>query len=206
MADKIIGNVVGIPNPKSDWNQTDERKADFIKNKPTILTAQDVKNLIDENSAGSGGETSSNGASFIVNVEVAADGTVTPDKEAREMVVAYEDGKTVLAYVTEVPEDGVITMGENTKVLTLVNVDRIDAMYKLRFANVDRLKNGTYQTTFLRYEGTAYTYGTGETTEIWKIETVILPSKDYVDDQIGDIETALDGIIAIQNQLMGVSE
>lgn len=30
--------------------------------------------------------------------------------------------------------------------------------------------------------------------------------KTYVDEQVGDIETAIDGIIAIQNQLIGVSE
>ena len=38
----IIGNSVGIPNPKSDWNQTDETKADFIKNKP------DINGMIDD--------------------------------------------------------------------------------------------------------------------------------------------------------------
>ena len=31
---KIIGNTTAIPNPQPDWNQTDETKADFIKNKP----------------------------------------------------------------------------------------------------------------------------------------------------------------------------
>lgn len=35
---KVIGNIVGVPNPKSDWNQTDETKADFINNKPTKLS------------------------------------------------------------------------------------------------------------------------------------------------------------------------
>lgn len=34
MAEKIIGNIVGVPNPKSDWNQTDPTKADYIKNAP----------------------------------------------------------------------------------------------------------------------------------------------------------------------------
>lgn len=33
---KIMGNIVGLPSPRSDWNQTDETKADFIKNKPDI--------------------------------------------------------------------------------------------------------------------------------------------------------------------------
>ena len=33
---QIIGNTTAIPNPVSDWNQTDENKADYIKNKPDI--------------------------------------------------------------------------------------------------------------------------------------------------------------------------
>ena len=33
---KIIGNTTATPYPRPDWNQTDETKADFIKNKPTI--------------------------------------------------------------------------------------------------------------------------------------------------------------------------
>lgn len=31
----IRGNTVGLPNPQADWNQTDTKKADYIKNKPT---------------------------------------------------------------------------------------------------------------------------------------------------------------------------
>lgn len=30
---KIVGNTVGVPNPISDWEQTDPTKADYIKNK-----------------------------------------------------------------------------------------------------------------------------------------------------------------------------
>lgn len=33
---KIIGNTVGVPNPQTDWNQTDSTKADFLKNKPNM--------------------------------------------------------------------------------------------------------------------------------------------------------------------------
>ena len=39
--DKIIGNTVGVPNPQPDWNQTDKRKADYIKNKPDVLKADE---------------------------------------------------------------------------------------------------------------------------------------------------------------------
>lgn len=34
---KIIGNTTATPNPRPDWNQTDETKADYIKNKPSSL-------------------------------------------------------------------------------------------------------------------------------------------------------------------------
>ena len=36
MANKIVGDIAGVPNPKSDFAQTDERKADYIKNKPDM--------------------------------------------------------------------------------------------------------------------------------------------------------------------------
>lgn len=34
----IVGNTTATPNPRPDWNQTDETKADYIKNKPTPET------------------------------------------------------------------------------------------------------------------------------------------------------------------------
>ncbi len=37
MANRIIGNPVGVPNPKTDWNQTDPTKSDYLKNKPEHL-------------------------------------------------------------------------------------------------------------------------------------------------------------------------
>lgn len=47
MPKRIVGNIVGLPSPRSDWNQTDETKADFIKNKPDIEGVKsDVKSLI----------------------------------------------------------------------------------------------------------------------------------------------------------------
>lgn len=43
---KIIGNTTATPNPRPDWNQTNPAKADYIKNKPAILTESDVIGLI----------------------------------------------------------------------------------------------------------------------------------------------------------------
>ena len=56
---KIIGNTTTTPMAIPDWNQTDETKVNFIKNKPTILTEEDVMDLIEQN-GGSGGGTPSN--------------------------------------------------------------------------------------------------------------------------------------------------
>ena len=33
---KIIGHTVGATNPRPDWEQTDPKKADYIKNKPDL--------------------------------------------------------------------------------------------------------------------------------------------------------------------------
>ncbi len=52
----IIGNTTATPNPRPDWNQTNETKADYIKNKPTVLTEEDVVNIIAEY-IGSSGDT-----------------------------------------------------------------------------------------------------------------------------------------------------
>ncbi len=43
---KIRGNTIGTPTPKSDWNQTDDKKADYIKNKPAIPTSLKNPNAI----------------------------------------------------------------------------------------------------------------------------------------------------------------
>ena len=59
---KIVGNVVGIPNPQSDFNQADPTKADYIKNKPTTLSGYGItdaytKSEVDKKiSSGGGGE------------------------------------------------------------------------------------------------------------------------------------------------------
>ena len=47
MSKRIIGNVVGLPSPRSDFKQTDEMKADFIKNKP-IEKREDGFYLVDK--------------------------------------------------------------------------------------------------------------------------------------------------------------
>lgn len=64
MGKPIYGDTVGGGGgnlkkiPQSDWNQTDETQLDYIKNKPTILTDEDIENIIEE----------SGGATFVPSV------------------------------------------------------------------------------------------------------------------------------------------
>lgn len=37
---KIIGGVTTTPMRVPDWNQTDPKKADYIKNKPNVITQE----------------------------------------------------------------------------------------------------------------------------------------------------------------------
>ncbi len=51
---EIIGNTTTTPMAVPDWEQTDEKKADYIKNKPKVLTEEDVIQLIEENGGDAG--------------------------------------------------------------------------------------------------------------------------------------------------------
>lgn len=46
--DKIIGNITSINNPITDWEQKDSKKADYVKNKPRILTKGEVVKIVEE--------------------------------------------------------------------------------------------------------------------------------------------------------------
>lgn len=63
---KIRGNTVGVPNPQPDWNQTDPKKANYIRNKPSVGESE---------SGGSGG-SGSDGFSPIATVEQTNTGAI----------------------------------------------------------------------------------------------------------------------------------
>ena len=144
MSKKIMGAVVGLPSPRSDWNQTDERKADYIKNKPEI-----------------------------VPIEVFSDVYFN-------RIPALETYKADKSYV-------------DVKVADKVDKSYVDEQLKTKADDAD------YQNF---KEDTAGI--------IMSVLQQTIPQLDarkadvtYVDEQIGNIETALDGIIAIQNSLLG---
>lgn len=53
---KIIGNTTATPNPQPDWNQTDETKADYIKNKPDLSNISNSGNVVSIKDFGAKGD------------------------------------------------------------------------------------------------------------------------------------------------------
>lgn len=188
---------------KNGFEGTEQEWLDSLQGKDGYTPQKGVDYWTDADKA----DIKADVAPFVVNVTAYADGTLELDKTDREISSAYDDGKTILAYVKDYAGDIVISMGEDAQILTLVKYERVDAMYKFCFANIDRTNTETHQVTTLWSNGQIVVDLQGNVVDNgWRIRTTTLASEEYVDNQIGDIETALDGIIAIQNQLMGVSE
>lgn len=103
---KIIGNTTATPNPQPDWNQTDSKKADFIKNKPTILTENNVVELISEHTTNQiqsdWNQTDETKADFIKNkpdINAAIAAIIGPDADEaldtiKEIQAVLEDDST----------------------------------------------------------------------------------------------------------------
>ena len=126
---KIYGNTVTTPMPVADWNQTDENKADYIKNKPTILTERDVVEIMVENGGIGGGE---GGSGVLISVEEVYVGTEPPTNEDVKIWV-NPDGESTggagfgsggFSPIIDVDKEGdvttlTITDAEGTKTVTI---------------------------------------------------------------------------------------
>lgn len=119
---KIRGNTVGVPNPQADWEQTDPKKADYIKNKPTTADAfgaAPASHLRDENNPH--------------NVTAEQVGAATNQYVDARVITASDpnnDGNIVLQYggVVEGGGTGGTIPGGNTGGLSAAEVqDMIDA-------------------------------------------------------------------------------
>lgn len=78
---KVIGNTVGTSVPRSDWAETNPRKASFIKNKPEVLNGKDGVD-------GKDGTDGQDGVSPVVSVSTITGGhriTIT-DKNGTKTV------------------------------------------------------------------------------------------------------------------------
>jgi hypothetical protein len=90
---KIVGNTVGVPNPKSDWNQTDATKADYIMNKPDLDIYATKKELeaIKANGGGGGGGVS----------QEYVDNALLPKIEMWQPNTEYKVGDVVLGKIID---------------------------------------------------------------------------------------------------------
>lgn len=55
MSTKRIQILGGFP--QADWKQVDETKSDFIKNKPTVLTEEEIVQIVKDNGGGGTNES-----------------------------------------------------------------------------------------------------------------------------------------------------
>ena len=218
---KIIGNTTATPNPRPDWNQTDSTKADYIKNKPEILTETDVKQIIAE-TGGAGG-----GGSFIV------DDTLSPTSEnpvQNKVVNNALDNKQDKLTFDETPTNG--SQNPVTSQGIFLALSDMDSANYDKFAPIETAEQLGSITSHLQSfeEQVRREYATIDYVddEVLALENIIERKvsesnsglTQYVDgqftafeqhadtkyatlEQVGDIETALDSIIAIQNSLIG---
>ena len=113
---------------------------------------------------------------FVVNVINSEDNIVTADKTYQEILEAYNNGKIVIALLTDysITTDGII--GKTSEFWVLNN----QIAFSASFLNQNYNLNCTSDNE-------------------WSFSQIKL----VLDNEIGDIETALDNIITIQNTLIG---
>ena len=103
---KIIGNTTATTMPKPDWNQTDETKADYIKNKPDVASYEkhapisiaeigesDTPNAISELVSGDAVTLRYNQeATYNINYQGDVDFVITGDASQSRRIYIYVDG------------------------------------------------------------------------------------------------------------------
>ena len=96
----IMGAAVGLPAPGADWAQTDESRADFIRNKPDVeavkTLAREGKTLAEKTLPKAGGAMT--GAIDMGGNPVTGLGTPTGSGDAASK--SYVDGKHVVKTAT----------------------------------------------------------------------------------------------------------
>lgn len=102
--EKIIGTPVGTPTAKSDWNQTDETQADYIKNKPdlTDILRYSEQELTEEQKAQVRSNIGAGASSFSGSYNDLIDKPIIPSVEGLATEV-YVDTK-IASMVDSAPE------------------------------------------------------------------------------------------------------
>ena len=117
---KIIGNTTATPNPRPDWEQIDENKADYIKNKPQLGTLA-AKSVVDKADLEESVQTSLNNAdmakSKLDGIEEGANAYTLPT--AGTSLGGVKTGGDVTI------SSGIITVNDDSHNHTISNVDNL---------------------------------------------------------------------------------
>ena len=98
---RIIGNTTTTPMPVADWLQTDERKADYIKNKPDIPVVDDTLSAESTNPVENRAITSAIGV-------------------LRDLIGETSVSDQITAALAEIPTTNVVHGSEKTLLSTLI--------------------------------------------------------------------------------------
>ena len=195
---KIVGNVVGIPNPQSDFNQNDATKADYIRNKPTTLSGYGItdaytKSEVDKKISSGGG------GGGVPSVDPNFEGKVTID--GVELYVDEYGGFNI-----EKPEimrdDGIPNVGgclsiDNGELLfNGMPVGAGGESVEIKDLTTDLTYNPLTETekaNFMRNTGLDKTLG-----DVEQDIDAVSASVEALETSMGDIDTALDEIIELQ--------
>lgn len=111
---KIIGNTTATPNPRPDWNQSDETKADFIKNKPDLskLATQedllDTRDYVNKNFLSTALQGTAEGA--VVRIDDISAMDIVNVKVTKANLVNFEYQEQMLDGITFITEGDMITL------------------------------------------------------------------------------------------------
>lgn len=172
---KIRGNTIVTPVPKPDWNQTDPTKADYIKNKP------DISNV---------------GTPDVYAAEYHYLSLYLTKGKFNEMVDAFRFENKVVTLSSNNPVD-------NRLCFYCIYYDTgYESQEHLEF---EGFEYGEKTTLFLYPDGSITKEKGGVSVELDTTLSVEGKAADAkaVGDAIGNVESALDGIIEIQNSLIG---
>ena len=120
-------------------------------------------------------------APFIINVTIDENKNVTSETTFKDIKTAYDEGKQIICKLYD----------------ELTGTSFEGACYSIDDNDI------AFRMTIRNYICTIHCNRLDE--HSWSYHETITATEEYVDNLVGDIETALDNIIQIQNELMGVS-